>query len=275
MKKAIVIAIFFIGLGIFSYPMISNILSTQVHQSVVHGYSDKVKKMDKEQIEAEKKKADQHNEELADSQLDFVDPFSEDAKSDERRGNNSYYDALNVGPAIGSIDIPKINIQLPIYHGTSEEVLSKGVGNLENSSLPTGKAGTHSVLTAHRGLPTSKLFRNLDSLAFGDKFFIQVLDEKMAYEVFDVDIVLPHETDWLQMKQDEDIVTLLTCEPYMVNTHRLLVKGKRVPYAPEQKQAGENDGVPVYVYVLAALVLLSLIYFIYRRKKKKEATDET
>lgn len=255
--------------------MISNILSTQVHQSVVHGYSDKVKKMDKEQIEAEKKKADQHNEELADSQLDFVDPFSEDAKSDERRGNNSYYDALNVGPAIGSIDIPKINIQLPIYHGTSEEVLSKGVGHLENSSLPTGKAGTHSVLTAHRGLPTSKLFRNLDSLAFGDKFFIQVLDEKMAYEVFDVDIVLPHETDWLQMKQDEDIVTLLTCEPYMVNTHRLLVKGKRVPYSPEEKQASENDGVPVYVYVLAALVLLSLIYFIYRRKKKKEATDET
>ena len=274
MKKAIVIAIFFIGLGIFSYPMISNILSTQVHQSVVHGYSDKVKKMDKEQIEAEKKKADQHNEELADSQLDFVDPFSEDAKSDERRGNNSYYDALNVGPAIGSIDIPKINIELPIYHGTSEEVLSKGVGHLENSSLPTGKAGTHSVLTAHRGLPTSKLFRNLDTLTFGDKFFIQVLDEKMAYEVFDVDIVLPHETDWLQMKQDEDIVTLLTCEPYMVNTHRLLVKGKRVPYAPEEKQADENDGLPVYVYVLAVLILLSLIYFIYRKKKKGESPDE-
>ncbi len=274
MKKALVISIFAIGLGIFSYPMISNILSTKVHQSVVHEYNETVESMDKEEIRQEKEKADQHNEELADSQLDFVDPFSEDSKSNERRGNKSYYDALNIGPAIGSVEIPKIDIELPIYHGTSEEVLSRGIGHLENSSLPTGKPGNHSVLTAHRGLPSAKLFRNLDSLTYGDQFYIQVLDETMAYEVYDIDVVLPHETDWLQMKEDEDIVTLLTCDPYMINTHRLLVTGKRVPYHPEQKQTDENNGLPIYVYVLAALILLSVIYLWYRKKKKAGSADE-
>ena len=276
MKKIMVISIFLIGLGIFFYPIISNILSTKVHQSVIQEYSETVKNMDQERIEMEKKKADQHNKELANSGLDFVDPFSEDAKSDERLGNKSYYDALNIGPAIGSIEIPKINMELPIYHGSSDDVLSKGVGHLENSSLPIGRPGTHSVLTAHRGLPTSKLFRNLDYLTFGDKFYIQVLGETMAYEVFDIKVVLPHETDWLQMKEDEDIVTLLTCDPYMINTHRLLVSGKRVPYHPdEKKQMVENNQIPIYVYVLATLILFSIIFLLYRRKKKAGGNDET
>ncbi len=274
MKKALVISIFIVGFGIFFYPMISNILSTKVHQSVVEDYSDTVQSMDKDQIKKEKDKADLHNKELEDSQLDFVDPFSEEAEADKIQGNQSYYDALNIGPAIGSVEIPKINMQLPIYHGTSEEVLSKGVGHLENSSLPTGKAGTHSVLTAHRGLPSAELFRHLDSLTYGDQFYVQVLDETMAYEVFKVDVVLPHETDWLQMKDDEDIVTLLTCDPYMINSHRLLVTGKRVPYHPDEKQTVENAGLPVYVYVLATLILLAIIYLWYRRKKKAGNHDE-
>ncbi|RST59132.1 class C sortase [Siminovitchia terrae] len=274
MKKALVISIFIVGLGIFFYPMISNILSTKVHESVVEDYSDTVKSMDEAQIKKEKEKADLHNKELEDSQLDFVDPFSEDAEADKRRGNQSYYDALNIGPAIGSVEIPKMNMKLPIYHGTSEEVLSKGVGHLENSSLPTGKAGTHSVLTAHRGLPSAELFRHLDSLTYGDQFYVQVLDETMAYEVFKIDIVLPHETDWLQMREDKDIVTLLTCDPYMINSHRLLVTGKRVPYHPDEKQTVENTGLPIYVYVLATLILLSTIYLWYRRKKKAGTHDE-
>ncbi|MFU0790128.1 class C sortase [Cerasibacillus sp. JNUCC 74] len=271
MKRAIVSILFLVGLGIFSYPMISNILSTKVHQSVVKEYEETIDKMDKQSIKKEKEKADKHNEKLRDSEIDFVDPFSTGGASKETTaGNKSYYDALNVGPAIGSLEIPKIDLLLPIYHGTSEEVLSRGVGHLENSSLPTGKPGTHSVLTAHRGLPSAELFRNLDDLTIGDQFYINVLNETFAYEVFDVDIVLPHQTEWLKMKNDEEIVTLLTCEPYMINTHRMLVKGKRVPYDPSKVESAEaNDNLWI-VIGLGIFFLLLVIWGMKRRKRRKQ-----
>lgn len=268
MRKWLLIIIFVVGLGIFSYPIVSNLLSTKVHQSVVEEYTETVEKMDKEDIEKERKKADKHNEKLEDAQLDFVDPFSEATTEERKAGNKSYYDALNIGPAIGTLEIPKINTNLPIYHGSSEDVLSQGVGHLENSSLPTGKPGTHSVLTAHRGLPSSKLFRHLDEMEVGDEFYIQVLDETYAYQVFDVEIVLPHQTEWLQMTDDEEIVTLLTCEPYMINTHRMLVKGKRVPYNPAKKEASEASELP-WLYIVIAIVVLLVLLILYRKRKKK------
>ncbi|HEY4599749.1 MAG TPA: class C sortase [Cerasibacillus sp.] len=269
MKKWLLIIIFFTGLGVFSYPIVSNLLSTKVHQSVVEEYTETVKEMDKEEIENERKKADKHNEKLEDAQLDFVDPFSEETTEERKAGNKSYYDALNIGPAIGTLEIPKINTNLPIYHGSSDDVLSQGVGHLENSSLPTGKPGTHSVLTAHRGLPSSKLFRHLDEMEVGDEFYVQVLDETYAYQVFDVEIVLPHQTEWLQMSEDEEIVTLLTCEPYMINTHRMLVKGKRVPYNPAEKEAAEASELPWLYIVVIAIVVLLVLFILYRRRKKK------
>lgn len=260
---------FLIGLGIFSYPVVSNFFSTKVHQSVVKEYSDTVQQMNRQDIEKEMKKADQHNKQLEDAQLDFVDPFSEDTTEERVVGNKSYYDALNIAPAIGSIEIPKIKAELPIFHGTSDEVLSRGVGHLENSSLPTGKPGTHSVFTAHRGLPSSKLFRNLDELVIGDEFFIQVLDETYAYQVFDIEIVLPHQTEWLQLNDDEEIVTLLTCEPYMVNTHRMLVKGKRVPYQPTKEIPSMSDSIPLFIYILIGTIsLLLIVRLIHHRIKK-------
>lgn len=274
MKKWILISIFVIGLGVFSYPIVSNLLSTKVHQSVVKEYSEAVEQMDKEDIEKERKKADKHNEELEDAQLNFVDPFSDETTEERKAGNKSYYDALNIGPAIGSIEIPKIKTELPIYHGTSEEVLSQGVGHLENSSLPTGNPGTHSVLTAHRGLPSSKLFRNLDELTVGDEFYVQVLDETYAYKVFDVDIVLPDQTEWLQMKGDEEIMTLLTCEPYMINTHRMLVKGKRIPYNPPEKETTEASESPWFMYIIFGILFLLFIFLIYRRGKKARVKNE-
>ena len=268
MRKWLLIIIFVVGLGVFSYPIVSNLLSTKVHQSVVEEYTETVEKMDKKDIEKERKKADKHNEKLEDAQLDFVDPFSEATTEERKAGNKSYYDALNIGPAIGTLEIPKINTNLPIYHGSSEDVLSQGVGHLENSSLPTGKPGTHSVLTAHRGLPSSKLFRHLDEMEVGDEFYIQVLDETYAYQVFDVEIVLPHQTEWLQMTDDEEIVTLLTCEPYMINTHRMLVKGKRVPYNPAKKEASEASELP-WLYIVIAIVVLLVLLILYRKRKKK------
>ncbi|KGX84079.1 class C sortase, partial [Pontibacillus litoralis] len=163
MKKALVIAIFVIGLGIFSYPIISNLLATKVHYSVINDYNETVEKMNEEAIKEEKEKANKHNEELKDSEMVFVDPYAgtNDA-SNEHSGNKSYYDAMNIQDStIGSIEIPKIDVELPVYHGTNEKVLSQGAGHLENSSLPTGEKGTHSVITAHRGLPSAKMFRDL------------------------------------------------------------------------------------------------------------------
>lgn len=234
MKKGLIVSVFIIGLLIFLYPVISNLFQTKEHHTMISDYHETVLQMDKEQLQLEKKKADEHNEKLAKSEVDYVDPFSENESDERQRGTKSYYDALQINPAIGSISIPKLNINLPIYHGTGEKALSQGVGHLENSSLPSDKLGTHSVLTAHRGLPSTKLFRHLDKIEIGDTFFVEVLDETLAYEVHDVQIVLPNETEWLQFHEDENIVTLLTCEPYMINTHRMLVTGHLVPY--EEKE---------------------------------------
>ncbi|RFA36564.1 class C sortase [Virgibacillus dokdonensis] len=280
MKRAIIITIFLVGLGVFSYPIISNILSTTAHQSAIKEYEQTVEKMDKKEIEEEKKQADEHNKKLENSEMDFVDPFSEEGfEGNKAAGNKSYYDALNVGKTIGNIEIPKIGTNLPIYHGTGEDVLSRGVGHMENSSLPTGEKGTHSVLTAHRGLPSAKLFRNLDELKKGDQFYVDVLDEKYAYEVYDVEIVLPHETQWLQTEDNEEYMTLLTCEPYMLNTHRMLVKGKRVPY--EETKAEETEVVtdPFNYWYLAAgvglLFIVILFWWMKRRKRKNKHKVES
>lgn len=277
MKKHLFLILFLVGLAIFSYPMISNIFSTKAHQSVVREYEETVQSLDAEQIVAEKEKAKAYNEQLAGVQTDFVDPFSEGSGGGADR---SYYDALNIGPAIGSVEIPKLNEELPIYHGTSEEVLSQGVGHLEKSSLPTGGPGTHSVLTAHRGLPSAKLFRNLNDLAVGDRFYVRVLGETLAYEVSHTDIVLPEETDWLQMNEGEDLVTLLTCDPYMINTHRMLVTGKRIPYEPEalevsaQQQAEDDDRSLIFYASVAALFILAIAWFEFRRRKKRMKANE-
>lgn len=273
-RKWILGGIFLVGLSIFLYPILANMVSTTAHLRVIDDYSKEVSKMNEEDIEKERKKASEHNEKLKDSQLDFVDPFGDesDDESSNSVGNRSYYDALNIGPAIGSLEVPGLRVRLPIYHGTSSKVLSKGVGHLENSSLPTGEPGTHSVFTAHRGLPSSKLFRDLDKVEKGDLFFVNVLDEKYAYEVFEIDIVLPHQTEWLQMNDDEEIVTLLTCDPYMINSHRMLVKGKRVAYDPDSQDIPLPDGenYEYIFFIISGLLLLIFLVLIWRRKSAGE-----
>lgn len=268
MKKIIFVSIFVLGLGIFLYPIVSNMLATTAHQSTIKEYHQTVEQMDAASIEKEKKKVEEHNDELAQSDLNFVDPFAEE-KPDEEQGTKSYYDALNIGPAIGSVEIPKINVELPIYHGTSDDVLSRGAGHLENSSLPSNKLGTHSVITAHRGLPSSKLFRNLDDVQIGDHFYVEVLDEILAYEVDSIDVVLPSETEWLTMEEDENKMTLLTCDPYMINTHRMLVTGHQVPYIPGQEAAEKVTDYKLY-YVIGGLAVLLLVILLIRKRLKKQ-----
>lgn len=276
MKKWIVIGVFIVGLSIFFYPIISNMFSTKEHHTIVSDYSEKVKQMEEKQLALEKEKAFEHNEKLSRSEVDFVDPFSDMKSGEETSGNKSYYDALNINPSMGSIEIPKINVNIPIYHGTREEVLSRGAGHLENSSLPSGEPGIHSVITAHRGLPSSKLFRNLDKLVIGDQFSIRVLDETLTYEVHDINIVLPHETDWLQINEDENIVTLLTCEPYMINTHRMLVTGHLIPNEEKHEILHESNSY-ISLYVAIALIsmgILVTIWQVLQRKKGRKPNEE-
>lgn len=269
MRKYLFIITFVVGLGIFLYPTISNIFATTAHQTTIKSYEETIEQMDAHAMKEEKKRIENHNDELAESDLNFVDPFS-DNKEEEESGNKSYYDALNIAPAIGSVEIPKLNVELPIYHGTSDDVLSRGAGHLENSSLPSSKSGTHSVVTAHRGLPSSKLFRDLDELTIGDQFYVQVLDETIAYEIDSVDIVLPSETEWLTMNEDENKMTLLTCDPYMVNTHRMLVTGHQVPYDPDSIEEIVQNNDHILYFIVGLLLVLLLIIFLLRRNKQKK-----
>lgn len=267
MKNKTYILIFILGFSIFLYPILGNRFSTTGYQIKIQAFNETVDNLDKETLAHEKTKIKEHNDELAISDLNFVDPFAEE-KSDAPQGNASYYDALNLGEIIASIEIPRIDVEMPIYHGTSDEVLSKGAGHLENSSLPSDELGTHSVITAHRGLPTSRLFRDLDQLEVGDKFYVRVLDEKIAYKIESVEIVLPDETNWLIMEDDVNKMTLLTCEPYMINTHRMLVIGHKVPMDIIEEKEPINTKNYINYYILLAGSSIPVVgFYLYKKKK--------
>ncbi|MDZ5711362.1 class C sortase [Jeotgalibacillus haloalkalitolerans] len=275
MKKIILTLIFIAGLGLFLYPVVSDMLATTAHQAVIKDHKDLIEQTDQELIAKEKEKVNAHNETLASSDLNFVDPFAE-ISDNESSGTTSYYDALNLGPIIGNVRVPSIDVELPIYHGTTEEVLSKGAGHLENSSLPSSNAGVHSVITAHRGLPSAKMFRDLDELSVGDHFYIEVLDETIAYEVEKVEVVLPSETSWINMDHEENKATLLTCDPYMINTHRMLVTGTQVPYEPgtDEEIPDTSDDSNVMYLIIIGVALLILVLIIIFIRKRKQGDDE-
>ena len=172
---------------------------------------------------------------------------------------------------MGYIDIPKINVKLPIYHGTVNDVLNKGVGHLKGSSLPVGGVGTHSILAAHRGLPSSKLFSDLDKVNIGDKFYISILDKKLVYQVDNVVIVKPSEFDLLEIDKNKDYITLVTCTPYGVNSHRLLVRGIRIE-EDEQKVINELENKKLFylsdddkLLIGLVLIILVLVIFLFGR----------
>ncbi|AOY15979.1 class C sortase [[Bacillus thuringiensis] serovar konkukian] len=264
MKRNLVLGgIFLFGLGIFLYPTISNWLATRAHYSEVSSYDKKIKALQKKELERREKEAAEYNKQVQTSVKTFADPFSE-----EKSNHQAYADALNLGDVMGYIEISKINIKLPIYQGTSEEVLSRGVGHLDYSSLPVGGENTHTILTGHRGLPSAKLFTDLDKLSEGDRFYIHSLDKVLAYKVDQIKIVLPHETDDLQIVENKDYTTLITCTPYGVNTNRLLVRGERVEFDQEEKQ-GMSTEVSMFnkwTVIVPILLLCMLLVVIYKKK---------
>lgn len=211
-QKRVTIIIILIGVLICFIPVISDLLSAREHSRAVSAYEEELSKMDDDELEKMKAQARAYNLALAEG---------------EEGGN--YIDMLNLGEIIGTLKIPKIKVVLPIYHGTSEDVLQHGVGHWEKSSLPTGGVGNHTVLSGHRGLPRAELFSNLDKMEEGDLFFICVLDDVLAYKVTKIMVVDPkvYEEEALVIDPEKDLATLMTCTPYGVNTHRLLVTGER------------------------------------------------
>lgn len=253
------------------YPSLSNYLNEKNQVGVIDDYREKAARMSQEEIDKEKAAAREYNARLADASINN--------RVNMETFRSQYWDLLNVnGDVMAYINIPVCDINLPVRHGDSEEVLQQCAGHLPGSSLPVGGENTHAIITAHRGLPSAKLFTNIDSLKKGDLFFIHVLDETLAYKVDQIKVVLPENTDDLQIVEDEDYVTLITCTPYGINTHRLLVRGERTEYIPqvEELQIAETKKkqtrtMLLYVcgMILAILVIL-LVYMIKRKLKKKK-----
>lgn len=267
--------LFLIGLSILLYPMVSDAWNRYRDSLLISNYSSSVSSDDNsEKIDSMWKAAQEYNEQI--KQESVPDAFSvRDGQTD-----STYESLLNLNGdgMMGSIEIPKIKARLAIYHGLSKTVLEKGVGHVEGTSLPIGGKSTHAVLAAHRGLPNAKLFTDLDQMEKGDIFILHILGKHLAYKVDQIKTVLPDETSDLDIIEGEDHVTLITCTPYGVNTHRLLVRGVRTKYVVEDTKNDETIPQKLAVVdpkrVLAGgaavlVVLILLIYLIVRHRDKK------
>ena len=284
-KLLLIISIIFIilGVGIFLYPSISNYLAEKNHIDIIRNYDNLIVKINEEKINEEKEKARIYNENLSGDPVH--DPF---VIGSGYALPENYKEVLNVSDdgVMGYVEIPKISVYLPIYHGTSDEVLEKGVGHIQNTSVPIGGNSTHSILTGHTGLPNAELFTRLDELGIGDIFYIHVLDDVLTYKVFETKVILPDKIDELRILNGKDYVTLVTCTPYGVNSHRLLVKAERVEYeeysvtksttdekgTDTKKESPSNHyyltGTQIGIVLLVLiLTIVSIIGISIRRKK--------
>lgn len=265
-----------VAFSVLLYPTFSSYLNEKNGSKVVSYYDEESVKLSKAEKEQMLEDARAYNKEML-GNIDLIDPFSqEDVEIDAR-----YESLLNVDGSgmMGYIRIPKINVELPIYHGTSEAVLQAGVGHFWGTSLPVGGESTHTVLTGHRGLPTKTLFTNMDKLEVGDIFYIKVLDETLAYQIDQILTVLPQETDSLSIEPGKDYATLVTCTPFAINTHRLLVRGERIPYEEATKQEPDTNIKPelsftakvliVTIIVIFIGLMVAIIYSIRDRKRRK------
>lgn len=275
LTTVILVSIFVIGILIFMYPVVSNYWNS-LHQSrAVNSYLEEVAHIQDGEYEHVWAEAIAYNEELAEKGNAWVLSEEEYAR---------YESQLNVADAgvLGCIEIPSLDLFLPVYHGTSEAVLQSGVGHIEGSSLPTGGESTHCVLSGHRGLPSAKLFTNLDELEAGDTFMLRVLDEVLTYQVDQIRIVEPEEVETLEIEPKKDLCTLVTCTPYGINTHRLLVRGVRVKNASNAEDLRiVADAMPVdelivstVVAVIMVIILVVGISLITKKEKKGKEADK-
>lgn len=261
----------FVGVSVMLYPIISDWWNSKVQSRAVANYEVAVANMDTSRTDKMIEKANEYNEKIARLEAPFIN--YEDVAG--------YDTALNVSGTgiMGYISIPVIQVELPIYHGTSEEVLNIAAGHLEGSSLPVGGANTHAVISAHRGLPSARLFTDLDRIEKGDVFTINILDRIYTYEVEEILIVEPHEINTLSIIPNSDYVTLMTCTPYGVNTHRLLIRSHRIEtvYKKEYRVVAEMvkiDPMLVIPFVSAPLFLILICVWIFGGKRKPKSARE-
>lgn len=277
-KKAgnlVICIIFLAGLSLLLYPFVANQWNNYRQKQLISGYEQVVSEKEAAEgidYDAERKKAEDYNEALLPCVLPDSFALAESSGVDP-----VYMNTLNIAgdEMMGSVEIPKINIKIPIYHTTEEEVLNKGAGHLEGSSLPVGGANTHAVISAHRGLPSASLFTDLDQMKVGDHFLLHVLDETLCYEVDKISVVKPEDTTALAVEDGQDLVTLLTCTPYGVNTERLLVRGHRVPYVEEEVKeekavlSGSSLHTNYLLWVFVGLSVTALFIFVLYLKETK------
>lgn len=276
----IILLLFNAGLGILLYPLASEWYNGHAQATVIENYGNAVQEEDEKEFASLKEVAREYNEGLL-GNIVLTDPFDENA---EAKASEEYKSLLNINEdsVMGAVRIPKIDVRLPVYHGTSHEVLEKGVGHLENTSLPIGGTGTHAVLSAHSGLPAAALFTDLTKLTEDDLFFLDVLDETLAYRVNQIKVVEPEDTSDLLIDSGRDYVTFVTCTPYGINSHRLLVRGVRTEYEEtleeEAAQAEKTTWSPWNrPYIAAGLVFtllltLSAVIRILKRNKTGHAS---
>lgn len=269
------------GVGLLLYPTVSDFWNRYRNSRLISTYQETITHLTPDQNQAIWAQAKAYNK--AHTTNTIVDAF----KDEKEYVLTAPYDKL-LNPTgdniMGTIEIPKIHVKLPIFHGVGEDALQRGAGHLEGTSLPIGGPSTHSVLSAHRGLPSALLFTDLDQLAPGDLFYIFIMGQGFAYRVAEIETVLPQESDRLAIQPGRDLCTLLTCTPYGVNSHRLLVTGERTPYIPDKAKPVEEKDVEVLQEALAnwqitlggiALLVLFILLFLLRNRRKKKAALQT
>ena len=270
-KIIVCVLIFAVGLSVLLYPAVSNYVHQKHQLGVIEDYRKQAEKMSQEEIDALMSDAREYNALLAERAINGSTLI---ASSDLE-----YENLLNISDDVMAyITIPVCDIRLPIRHGCGEDVLQKSARHIPESSLPIGGENTHAVITAHRGLPSAKLFTNIDSLKEGDLFFIHGVDETLAYKVDQIKVVLPDDISYLQITPGKDYVTLVTCTPYGINTHRLIVRGERTEYIQEveEEQVADakkkyNKTVILYVIgIIAAILVMLIVYFIRKRLIKQK-----
>lgn len=265
--------IFLVGFLTFAYPLISQKYYEIESDNEVEDFKKQSEVIEDTEVKRRMDLARAYNNTLDPSRL--ADPYTKE----EKQGRAEYARMLEVNEMLGHIEIPRIGQDLPIYAGTTDEVLEKGSGHLEGTSLPIGGKSTHAVITAHRGLPNAKLFRNLDQLVEGDVFYIHNIGETLAYQVDKIQVVDPSDFSPVLVEENHDYATLLTCTPYMINSHRLLVRGHRIPY-----QEAIDDGVInskkisrdffQLFLILLPLIALLVIFIIKERRRRSSLKTE-
>jgi sortase A len=281
-KAVLIIFVVLFGVGLFVYPHVATYFSDKNASGAVQSYAESVNAIEDALLAEKLAQAQKYNKELSGETIQ--DPF---IPGSGMVLGDDYMEVLNVNGVMGYIYIPKIDIRLAIYHGTSEETLQRGAGHLEGSSLPIGGPGSHTVLTGHSGLTNARMFTDLVELTEGDTFYLHVLSETLAYRVDQIKIIEPSNTDDLRPIADADYATLITCTPYGVNSHRLLVRGARVAYSPETEKAAAKDEIidgwtsedrtlfrAAAITAAAMCALILLVLFTRRRADKSPRIPE-